>query len=83
MALQTDIAGGVAVDRHAIGYVRVSTKNQNEGTQVEQLLAQGVPRDQIFVDTAVSGAIPAPDRLGFGVLLEYVPLPRDHHSLRL
>jgi DNA invertase Pin-like site-specific DNA recombinase len=50
----------------------VSTKDQNEDTQVHQLLAQGVPREQIFADTAISGTTPASDRPGFRALLEYV-----------
>ena len=70
-----DIGGRVALDWHAVGYVRVSTKDQNENTQVHQLLAQGVPREQIFVDTAISGKTPASDRPGFRALLKYIPLP--------
>jgi len=38
MAIQTDIVGRVALYRHAVGYVRVSTKDQNEDTQVHQIL---------------------------------------------
>jgi len=75
MAIQTDIVGRVALDRHAVGYVRVSTKDQNEDTQVHQILAQGVPREQIFVDTATSGTTPASDRPGFHALLDYVRSP--------
>ncbi|MGB8310529.1 MAG: recombinase family protein [Halobacteriota archaeon] len=75
MAIQIDINGRVALDWHAVGYVRVSTKDQNEDTQVYQLLAQGVPREQIFIDTAISGTIPASDRPGFCALLDYVRSP--------
>jgi hypothetical protein len=59
MVTQTDIVGRVALDWYAVGYVRVSTKYQNEGTQVHQLLAKSMPREQIFVDTAISGTTPA------------------------
>ncbi len=72
MAIQTDMTGDVAVNRHAVGYVRISTKDQNEETQTYQLLTQGVPRDQIFVDTATSGTTPAYDRPAFRALLEYI-----------
>jgi len=72
MAIQTDIVGRSALNHHAVGYVRVSTKEQNEETQVYQLLAQGVPREQIFVDTATSGTSRAVDRPGFRALLDYV-----------
>jgi DNA invertase Pin-like site-specific DNA recombinase len=39
---------------------------------VRHLLAQGVLCEQIFIDTAISGTMPASDRLGFRALLEYV-----------
>jgi len=39
-----------------------------------------VPREQIFIDTAVSGTISAPDRPGFRALLEYV---RSHEITTL
>ncbi|MDD1721472.1 MAG: recombinase family protein [Euryarchaeota archaeon] len=72
MAIQTDIVGRTALNRRAVGYVRVSTKEQNEETQVQQLLAQGVPREQIFIDTATSGTVPASQRSGFRALLDYI-----------
>jgi hypothetical protein len=43
--------------------------------QVQQLLAQGVPREHIFTDTAMSGTTPAPERPGFRALLEFVRDP--------
>jgi DNA invertase Pin-like site-specific DNA recombinase len=82
MAIQTDINGRVALDWHAVGYVRVSTKDQNEETQVHQLIEQGVPREQIFVDTATSGTTPASDRQGFRALLDYVR-SREHEITTL
>ena len=42
----------VAVNRHAVGYARVFAKEQNEGARIQQLLAQGVPQESIFVDAA-------------------------------
>ena len=36
-----------------------------------------MPREQIFIDTAVSGTIPAPNRPGFRALLEHV---RSHET---
>ena len=33
-----------------LGYVRVSTVDQNEGRQIEALLAQGVDKDNIYID---------------------------------
>ncbi len=75
MTIQTDMVGKAALNRYAIGYVRVSTKEQNEATQVQQLLAQGVPHEQIFTDTAVSGTVPAAARPGFRALCDYVRDP--------
>ncbi len=71
MPIQTDIVGRTALNRHAVGYVRVSTKEQNEETQVRQLLAQGVPREHVFIDSATSGATNAADRPGFRALCVY------------
>jgi hypothetical protein len=48
MAVQTDIVGRIALNQNAVAYVRVSTKDQNEETQLQQLLAQGVPRENVF-----------------------------------
>lgn len=67
-----DAALAVCLVGDAVGYVRLSTKDQNENTQVQQLIAQGVPREQIFTDTAVSGTTPATARPGFRALLEFV-----------
>jgi DNA invertase Pin-like site-specific DNA recombinase len=71
MVIQTDISGDVALDRHAVGYVRISTREQNEETQLQPILARGVPREQIFID-ATSGIKHAGDRPGFRALLEFV-----------
>ena len=32
------------------GYVRVSTKEQNEDRQVEEMLELGIPKERIFID---------------------------------
>lgn len=39
-----------------IGYARVSTKAQDEDRQVRDLLAEGVRRDDLYIDHGVSGA---------------------------
>ena len=39
-----------------IGYARVSTRRQDADRQVEDLLAAGVRRDDLYVDQGVSGA---------------------------
>lgn len=39
-----------------IGYARVSTRSQDEGRQVTDLLGAGVRRDDLYVDHGVSGA---------------------------
>ena len=38
-----------------IGYARVSTRRQDADRQVEDLLAAGVRRDDLYVDHGVSG----------------------------
>lgn len=39
-----------------IGYARASTKQQSTDRQETDLLAAGIPRDDLFIDHAVSGA---------------------------
>lgn len=39
-----------------IGYARVSTKEQDTGRQVQDLLAAGVRRDDLYIEHGVSGA---------------------------
>ena len=39
-----------------IGYARVSTRAQNEDRQIEDLLAAGVRRDDLYIDHGVSGS---------------------------
>ena len=46
---------GVVVGK-LIGYARVSTRRQDADRQVEDLLAAGVRRDDLYVDHGVSGA---------------------------
>ncbi len=62
-----------------IGYARVSTRSQNDGSQVEDLTAYGC--DKIFTDTA-PGRPPA-DLPEPALTYETVPLqvlPRDLHA---
>ena len=51
-----------------IGYARVSTKAQDAGRQVSDLLAAGVRRDDLYIDHGVSGA--RASRPGFDQALE-------------
>src|SRR5699024_7092334 len=46
---------GVDVDK-LIGYARVSTRSQEADRQVEDLIAAGVRRDDLYIDEGVSGA---------------------------
>lgn len=55
-----------------VGYVRVSTTDQNSDNQTKALLEAGVCRDCIFVDHGVSGTIPARNRPKFAELLKYI-----------
>jgi DNA invertase Pin-like site-specific DNA recombinase len=52
-----------------LGYVRVSTKDQNLDMQMEELEAAGVDRDHIFQDKASGGTM---DRPGLKKLLAFV-----------
>ncbi len=38
------------MDQKMYGYVRVSTKDQNETRQVQSMLAEGITEDRIFID---------------------------------
>ncbi|HAT3906033.1 TPA: recombinase family protein [Citrobacter freundii] len=55
-----------------IGYVRVSTSDQNVENQKQQIAGAGYSVTRWFSDEAVSGAIKAGERPGFGELLSYV-----------
>lgn len=55
-----------------IGYVRVSTADQNAENQCRILEAAGIPRDLIFVDKGISGTVPPQKRPGFRAMLEYI-----------
>lgn len=55
-----------------IGYVRVSTFEQESDTQVKVLLDQGIPLDYIFVDKGISGTIPAENRPGFQKAMKFI-----------
>lgn len=55
-----------------IGYVRVSTQEQNGENQRMILIDAGVPEDCIFTDHGVSGTIPARKRTGFKKVLSYI-----------
>lgn len=54
-----------------IGYVRVSTADQNLENQRRILAEGGIPRDLIFEDLGISGTIPPKKRPGFKAMLEY------------
>ncbi|ELY5791254.1 recombinase family protein [Cronobacter turicensis] len=55
-----------------IGYVRVSTSDQNVENQKQQIADAGYRVTRWFSDEAVSGAVKAGERPGFGELLSYV-----------
>ncbi|RJK99508.1 MULTISPECIES: recombinase family protein [Enterobacteriaceae] len=55
-----------------IGYVRVSTSDQNVENQKQQISDAGYSVTRWFSDEAVGGAVKAAERPGFGELLSYV-----------
>jgi len=55
-----------------VGYIRVSTKDQNPDNQKNILLEAGIPSDCLFIDHGVSGTVPARKRPGFKRLLEFI-----------
>lgn len=55
-----------------IGYVRVSTSDQNVENQKQQITDSGYSVTRWFSDEAVSGAVKAGERPGFRDLLSYV-----------
>ena len=54
-----------------IGYARTSRKDENIETQKLALIENGIKREKIFFDKAVSGIVPAEQREGFSELLQY------------
>jgi len=62
-----------------IGYVRTSLKEEHEENQIKQLVDFGIPKENIFVDTAVSGIISPYDRKGFQKLIDYVKTHEVRH----
>jgi len=55
-----------------LGYVRVSTQDQNADNQKMILIEAGIPEDCIFVDHGVSGTVPARKRPGFKKVLQFI-----------
>lgn len=55
-----------------IGYVRVSTSDQNVENQKQQIADAGYSVTRWFSDETVSGAVKAAERPGFSSLLTYV-----------
>ncbi|MEI7434472.1 MAG: recombinase family protein [Methanomicrobiales archaeon] len=57
-----------------IGYVRVSTTEQNTDNQKNILIKEGVAEDCIFTDNGVSGTVPALKRPGFKKLMNFIEI---------
>lgn len=57
-----------------VGYVRVSTADQNTSNQILKLADSGIPRDLIFEDRGLSGTIPPRKRPGFKAMLAYIEM---------
>jgi len=55
-----------------VGYVRVSTNEQEPENQRRMLLDAGVVSDCIFVDKGISGTVPARERAAFKRMLKYI-----------
>jgi len=55
-----------------VGYVRVSTNEQEPENQRRMLLEAGVVSDCIFVDKGISGTVPARERAAFKRMLKYI-----------
>lgn len=60
----------VEIDK--IGYVRVSTNEQETDNQTKIIMDQGIPSDFIFIDKGISGTIPADKRPGFQRAMAYI-----------
>jgi len=58
-----------------IGYARVSTRSQQADRQIEDLMAAGVRRDDLYVDHGVSGREP-PGRDSIKLLRHWNPVTR-------
>ena len=54
------------------GYVRTSREDQHPENQINIMIERGVPRQNIFVDAGVSGAIPPEEREGYSNLMRFL-----------
>lgn len=55
-----------------IGYVRVSTDEQNPDSQIKLILEKNIPMDLIFIDHGVSGMKAPEERPAYKKLLEFL-----------
>jgi len=62
----------MSVKCEKIGYVRVSTMDQNPENQTRQLIEAGVVQDCIFIDRGVSGTRSPHERPSFSRLLSFI-----------
>ena len=60
-----------------IGYVRVSTFDQEQENQIKILMDAGIPTDYIFSDKGISGTMLAEKRPGFQRAMQYINLHKD------
>lgn len=55
-----------------VGYVRTSLVSEHEQNQINELLAKGVDKKNIFKDLGVSGSVSPYDRKGFRKMIDFI-----------
>jgi len=55
-----------------IGYVRTSLASEHEQNQIQELVARGVDKKNIFNDVGVSGSISPYERKGFKKMMDFI-----------
>ena len=64
-----------------IGYVRVSNDKQDPASQIKLMQDMGIPAKDIFVDTAISGAVKPESRPTFRAMLKRINETKDVDEL--
>jgi DNA invertase Pin-like site-specific DNA recombinase len=62
-----------------IGYVRTSLESEHEQNQIQELIAKGIDKKNIFKDLGVSGSISPYERKGFKKMIDFIKANEVSH----